>query len=99
MGQRWNRHTIMAAVRARGSTLAGVGRGVGLSRSSMCGALIKPHPRANRAIAEFLGRSLHELWPRWFDPAGNARNSPLARTRAAKPAPSRPSKSKRREAA
>ncbi len=65
-----DRHDIMAAVRKRGSTLAGVGRSVGLSRKSMSWALIRPHLRANAAIADFLGLSLHELWPQWFDRSG-----------------------------
>ena len=65
-----HRADIMAEVRKKGSTLAGVGRRAGLSRATMSWALMKPHPRANAAIAEFLGRSLHELWPQWFDLTG-----------------------------
>jgi hypothetical protein len=46
----------------------------------MVWALIKPHPRANAAIAEFLGVSLHELWPQWFDEDGKLiSTTPLAR--------------------
>ena len=74
---RLDRHDIMAAVRKRGSTLAGVGRSVGLSRKSMSWALIRPHLRANKAIADFLGVSLHELWPQWFDRSGG-RIDPLS---------------------
>jgi Ner family transcriptional regulator len=66
----WNRFDIVAAVRKRGSTLAGVARGVGLSRKSMSWALIRPHEKANRAIAKFLEVSPHELWPAWFDTDG-----------------------------
>ncbi len=36
----------------------------------MVWALIKPHPRANAAIAEFLELPLNELWPQWFDEDG-----------------------------
>jgi Ner family transcriptional regulator len=66
----WHRQDIMAEVRKRGSSLAGVGRGLGLSRSTMAWALMKPHPRANAAIATFIGKSMHELWPEWFDASG-----------------------------
>ncbi|QLP98543.1 MAG: helix-turn-helix domain-containing protein [Rhodoblastus sp.] len=82
-------------MRKAGSSLAGVGRDVGLSRKTMSWALIKPHPRANKAIAARLGRPLHELWPDWFDAAGAIRVSKGARSETA-PSPSHKSK---REAA
>ena len=66
----WNRYDVIAAVRKKGSTLAGIGRSAGLSRKSIAWALIRPHPRANRAIAEFLQTPPHELWPQWFDVDG-----------------------------
>ena len=66
----WNRFDIIAAVRKRGSSLAGIARDVGLSRKSMSWALIRPHDRANRAIAAFLKLPPHELWPEWFDAGG-----------------------------
>jgi Ner family transcriptional regulator len=66
----WHRADVMAAVRKRGSNLAKIARGVGLSRTTMYWAFIRPHPRANRAIADFLGVPLNELWPHWFDSDG-----------------------------
>jgi Ner family transcriptional regulator len=66
----WHRAEVICAVRLKGQTVAGIGRVCGLSRKSMSWALIKPHPRANRAIAEFLGVPLCELWPQWFDEGG-----------------------------
>ena len=78
MRKRWNRHTILAAVRERGTSLAAIGREIGLSRPSMSNALARlSHPRANLAIARVLGLSVHELWPHWFDQAGRRR--PAAR--------------------
>jgi len=66
----WHRADIMAAVRKGGSSLAGIGREAGLARATMVWALVRPHERANRAIAEFLDVPLHDLWPQWFDADG-----------------------------
>lgn len=63
----WHRQEIIAAVRMKGSSIAAIGRGIGLKRPTMSWALISPRIRANRAIADFLGVSMHELWPQWFD--------------------------------
>ena len=60
----------MAAVRKSGTTLAGLGREAGLARATMVWALVRPHLRANRAIASFLDVPLNELWPQWFDADG-----------------------------
>jgi Ner family transcriptional regulator len=67
----WHRADILAAVRKRGSTLADIARSVGLARQTMYWAMsTAPRLRANKAIADFLGVSLHELWPHWFDEDG-----------------------------
>ena len=63
----WHRADILAAVRKRGSNLAEIARNVGLARQTLYWAFIAPRLRANRAIADFLGVSMHELWPQWFD--------------------------------
>jgi Ner family transcriptional regulator len=64
----WHRADIIAAVRKRGSNLAALGRSIGLSPKSMHWALGKRHPRANLAIAAFIGVDPHEIWPRFFLP-------------------------------
>jgi len=66
----WHKADIHAAVRKAGSNMSEIGRSVGLKRQTMYWALIFPHFRANRAIADFLGVSLHEIWPQWFDADG-----------------------------
>lgn len=66
----WHRADILAAVRKRGSTIAEIARGEGLARQTMYWAFIAPRMRANKAIADFLGLPLHELWPQWFDEDG-----------------------------
>ncbi|MBU3890091.1 helix-turn-helix domain-containing protein [Methylosinus sp. KRF6] len=78
----WHRADILAAVRKRGANLAAIARSVGLSRQSMYWAMIAPHPRANLAIAEFLGVSASTLWPQWFDGDGKLiSKTPLPRPR------------------
>ncbi len=72
--QGWHRADIIAAVRKKGSSLARLGRSIGLSRPSMSWALIKPHPRANAAIAELIETPMHKLWPQWFRPPEGARH-------------------------
>jgi Ner family transcriptional regulator len=64
----WHRADIIAAVRKRGSNLSRLGEQIGLSRKSMSWALGKRHPRANLAIAAFIGVDPHEIWPRFFPP-------------------------------
>lgn len=69
----------------------------------MSWALIRPHLRANHAIAEFLGVSLHELWPQWFDLSGGRiglqapfrsrrANPPTTRVQESNPAALKPSR-------
>ena len=64
----WHRADIIAAVRRKGSNLARLGEEIGLSRKSMSWALGKRHPRANLAIATFIGVDPHEIWPCFFPP-------------------------------
>lgn len=65
-----HKEDIKAAIRKRGSTLASLSKGAVLSDAACANALNRPVPRANQAIAEFLGKTLHELWPRWYDQNG-----------------------------
>ena len=78
-----HREDIKAEIRKRGSTLAEISEKAGLGRRSASYALVVPMPTANRAIAAFLDKPLHELWPRWYDQHGNRIRSrtPLKRTR------------------
>lgn len=70
---RRNEHpeNVKAAVRRTGISLAELARRKGLSTSTTRKALRRPTPSGNRAIAEHLGKSLHQLWPEWFDADGN----------------------------
>ena len=70
-GKIGTRADVIAEIRKGGTTMAGLARSVGLSRQSFSWALIKPHKRANEAIATFLGQHVSTLWPEWFDASGN----------------------------
>ncbi|MBY6242802.1 helix-turn-helix domain-containing protein [Methylosinus sp. Sm6] len=85
--QIWDRHAIVAELRRHRSSLAAVGRTVGLSRQSMYWALFKPHRRANMAIAAALGVRVCELWPEWFDADGKLISCAPRLRRSSKPIP------------
>ena len=61
---------VKAAVRKTGVTLSGLARDNGFSDSAGRKALYQPIPRVNRLIAKRLGKTVHEIWPEWFDSQG-----------------------------
>lgn len=62
---------VKAAVRKTGISLAELARQNGLDVSTTRAALRRPQPSGNRVIAKRLGKKLHQIWPEWFDEAGN----------------------------
>lgn len=62
---------VKAAVRKKGVTLAELARRNKMSDSTTRAALYRPQPSGNAAVAKFLGKTLNELWPEWFDVQGN----------------------------
>lgn len=67
----WDRFSIRAEIERRGGSLAEIGRKAGLAKTTMSFSLwSRPHLKANRAIAEFIGVPLHDLWPCWYDADG-----------------------------
>jgi len=76
-GRRRNAHPedIKAAVRKKAGTMIELANRHGVSHSLIHAAIIRPQPSGNRIIADFLGKSVHELWPEWFDEDGNRRLS------------------------
>ena len=62
---------VKASVRKTGITLSGLARRHGISTSAVRKSLYLPVPSGNRAIAEHLKKSLHVLWPEWYDANGN----------------------------
>lgn len=71
---KWDKHAIKAEVYRKGHTLADVARKAGFAPSTIRSALISPRSRANHAIAECIGVSVHELWPDWFDKEGTLKS-------------------------
>ena len=61
---------IVAAVRKTGTNLRQLALRSGFGESTLRAALHKQHPRAQRLIAETIGKSVHEIWPQWFDAFG-----------------------------
>lgn len=66
----WDVHAIKAEIHRRGQTLASLAQAAGYRPATMRWALKRPIPGANRAIAQFLGLSIQELWPSWYDADG-----------------------------
>lgn len=79
---------IKAMVCKQGITLRQISLKAGLNIDAASEALRKPFPAANIAIAEFLGKSLHDLWPCWYDQHGNRITVSEHRRNLAQPIPS-----------
>jgi Ner family transcriptional regulator len=69
----WHRADIVAAIRKRGTNLSALGRANGRADSTLRAALSNPRPPSNRIIAAFLGKTVNEIWPAWFDSEGRPR--------------------------
>ncbi|EEB9696285.1 transcriptional regulator [Salmonella enterica subsp. enterica] len=70
--QDWHPADIIAGLRKKGTSLAAVSRGAGLSSSTLANALTRPWPRGEKLIADALGISPEIIWPsRYFDDRGN----------------------------
>lgn len=65
-----DRYGIAAEIRRRGRTLAGLSRELRLSDHAIEKSLKKPIPSADRALARWLGVSVHALWPDRYDDQG-----------------------------
>lgn len=64
----WHPADIRAAVTKAGKSLRGLALENDLDESACRAALIRPLPKAEKAISRLLGVPLHELWPdRWDD--------------------------------
>ena len=77
---------IVAAVKKKGTNLSQLSLANGFGESTLRAALKKPHPRAQRLIAETIGVPMHQIWPQWFDASGQRIGSG-SRSRSSKDAP------------
>jgi len=67
----WNRHTILAELRSRGMTLAGLAERNDIPVSSVKNIWTRPHEKAERAMAEFIGEPVELLFPKRYPKRGN----------------------------
>lgn len=61
---------IKAAIRMRGITLRDLSEQWGFHPSAVGIALRREMPHVEARIAQFLGKSLHEIWPDRYTPEG-----------------------------
>ena len=66
-----DKYAIAAALKRARLSYKKMAAESGFSHSSLNGALKKPLTNANKFIAAKLGKSVHELWPDWFDADGD----------------------------
>ena len=66
----WHRADVVAEIHKRGTTLAKLAAENNRSDAALRMALSEPRKPSNEIIASFLGKSLHEIWPAWFDAMG-----------------------------
>lgn len=77
MRRTWHKEDIKAELRKRGTNLHELARQNGLVPRHMSRALRLRFPTYHAAISDFLGITLHELWPHWY----GADNQPLGKSR------------------
>ncbi|WP_338558689.1 helix-turn-helix transcriptional regulator [Erwinia sp. E_sp_B04_7] len=64
----WHNADIIAGLRKRGTSLAGLSRKAGLSSSTLANAMFRPWPKGEWLIAEALNIHPAEIWPsRYYD--------------------------------
>lgn len=61
---------VIARLHKKGGTLTALAGDKQLHPSALGHCLRRCIPAANQAIADFLGVTVHELWPEWFDTKG-----------------------------
>lgn len=83
MRRNWHKEDIKAELRKRGTNLHALARQNGLVPNHMTRSLRLRFPTYHAVIAGFLGVPVQELWPHWYDDAGQQRGKsrPDARTR------------------
>lgn len=88
MRENLHRADVVAALHKKGSSLAELERANELADGTLRAALTYPRTPSNTIIATFLGKTLHELWPAWFNSKGQL-------TAPARPTPKRRDKNSR----
>lgn len=69
----WTIEAIKAEIAQRGQTMMGLARLWGYRQELVVSASLRSRfPKVNRMVADFIGRTMHELWPAWYDEAGKS---------------------------
>ena len=68
---KWDRHMILAELRRRQMTMRGLAELYGLSRGGICNVWTRANEKAERAIADFLGEPVEDLFPNRYPKRGN----------------------------
>lgn len=76
-----HKEDIKAAVWKAGSNLRQLSLDNGLAPATCRNALHKPIPAADYVIANFIGKTLHEVWPHRYDEEGNRIKKSSSKTR------------------
>lgn len=71
----WDRHSISAEIRRRGSNLTKIALDAGEPECTARVALIRCYRKGERLIADFLNVDPSELWPERYDSAPTGRDS------------------------
>lgn len=82
--RQWNRHTILAELRSRGMTLAGLAETYEIPVSSVKNIWTRPHERAERAMADFIGVPVEQLFRKRYPKTRNRIFRPFTPNQSAK---------------
>lgn len=70
----WHPADIVAAFKKRGTSVTRVARDLNLCGSYLRQAIVRPYPKAERILAEFLGVSPQTIWPSRYHADGTPKS-------------------------
>lgn len=68
---KWDSHSILAELRRRNMTLMGLAELYGLSTNGFRNIWSRPHEKAERAIADFIGQPVEQVFNDRYPKTGN----------------------------
>ena len=80
-----HKEDIKAKVRKTGISLRQLSLNAGLKEATVRNALHRAIPTADKAIAECIGKKVHEIWPDRYDAQGNRIKKPRSKRSANTP--------------
>ena len=70
-----HKEDIKTEIRKRHGSMAAFADEVGAKPVHIRQALANPYPKIQRLIADDLGKTVHELWPFWYDKDGSRKRT------------------------